>query len=141
MKKNQMTLLITLICMILAIKALFWTRSTKKTDLKSNRDVLMQNDSGRLMISMQTLENVVNTVLAEFECIKEVKTSIMVDGENNVAVLVNLTVSKDIVIKDLTLQIQNKIKEAIKKTSDLEVKEVNVRISNIVGVPEKEKQE
>ena len=35
---------------------------------------------------------------------------------------------------------QNKIKEAIKKTSDLEVKEVNVKIKNISNEPEKDKE-
>ena len=42
-------------------------------------------------------------------------------------------ITKDVIIKDLTLNMQNRIKEAIKKTSDLEVNEVNVRIKNIVG--------
>ena len=42
-------------------------------------------------------------------------------------------VSKNVIIKDLTVNMQNKIKEAIKKTSDLEVKEVNVKIKNIVS--------
>ena len=35
---------------------------------------------------------------------------------------------------------QNKIKEAIKKTSDLEVKEVNIKIKNISNEPEKDKE-
>ena len=138
---NQITLLVTLVLMILAIKALFWTSTQKKNENRIGKDILLQNDNGRLMISMETLENLVNTTLAQFGSIQEVKTSIIVDSENNVSVLVNLTVLKDIIIKDLTLQIQNKIKEAIKKTSDLEVKEVNVRIKNIVNVPESESKE
>lgn len=139
--ENQITLLVTLVLMILAIKALFWTSTPKKKEVKAGRDILMQNDNGKLMISMETLENLVNTTLAQFDSIQEVKTGILVDSENNVSVLVNLTVLKDIIIKDLTLQIQNKIKEAIKKTSDLEVKEVNVRIKNIVNAPENESKE
>ena len=138
---NQIILLVTLILIILAIKALFWTSSSKKKEVKSGRDILMQNDNGKLMISMETLENLANSALAQFDSIQQVKTGIMVDGENNVSVLVNLTVLKDIVIKDLTLQIQNKIKETIKSASDLEVKEVDVRIKNIVSIPESENKE
>ena len=101
----------------------------------------MQNDNGRLMISMATIENLVNAVVSQFNSVQEIKTNILVDTENNVSVLVNLVVLKDVVIKDLSLAVQNKIKEAIKKTSDLEVKEVNVRIKNVVSVPEVENKE
>ena len=90
------------------------------------------------MISIATLENLVSAVVKQFNSVQDTKTNIKVDNENNVIVLVDLIVMKDVVIKDLSLTIQNKIKEAIKKTSDLEVKEVNVRIKNIVSVPEGE---
>ena len=63
-------------------------------------------------------------------------TRIQLDEQNNVIVLVNLIVTKDVVIKELTLNLQNKIKEEIKKTSDLEVKEVNVRIKNVINPDE-----
>ena len=36
-----------------------------------------------------------------------------------------------VVIKELSLNLQNKIKETIKKSADLEVKEVNVKVNNI----------
>ena len=53
------------------------------------------------------------------------------DKENNLRVYVTLYVHPNIVIKDLTASIQNRVKEAIKKTSDLETKAVNVRVRNI----------
>ena len=91
------------------------------------------------MISATTIESLVNSVVNGFNSVQESKTNIIVDAENKVSVLVNLIVTKDVIIKDLTLDIQNKIKDAIKKTSDLDVKEVNVRIKNVVSVPEVEK--
>ena len=97
----------------------------------------MQNDNGRLIISITTLENLVNSVVKSFDSAIDTNTRIQLDSENNVIVLVNLTVTKDVIIKELTLNMQNKIKEAIKKTSDLEVKEVNVRIKNIANPEEK----
>ena len=127
---NQVILIVTLICMFLALIAIFSDTSDKK-EPKNGRDVLMQNDNGKLMISRDTLENIVNGVVKRFEGARESNTRIQLDSENNVSVMVDLTVTKEVVIKELTLNMQNKIKEAIKKTSDLDVKEVNVRIKNI----------
>ena len=96
----------------------------------------MQNDNGKLLISKATIENIVKSVVKDFENIKDVKVSIDMDKLNNLIVNVFLVVNKNVIIKDLTLNIQNKIKEEIKKTSDLEVKEVNVKIKDIVSEKE-----
>ena len=126
--QNKILLGLTELCMLFAIICIF-----ADSESKGGRDVLMQNDNGKLMISRDTLENLVNAVVREFPGAKEAHTKIALDAQNNVAVLVDLTVTKDVIIKDLTLNMQNRIKEAIKKTSDLEVNEVNVRIKNVVG--------
>ena len=128
---NKIILITTEICMFFAILCIFLDSPDKK-EPKGGRDILMQNDNGKLMISRETIENIVNSVAKEFQGAKQVNTRIALDNENNVGVLVDLTVTKDVVIKDLTLNMQNRIKEAIKKTSDLDVNEVNVRIKNIV---------
>jgi len=138
---NRVVLIVTVVAMLLAIKVLFWSTTNNKKEENKPREVLMQNDSGKLMISISTLENLVNTVVNQFNSVQETKTNIKVDIENNVIVLVDLIVMKDVVIKELSLEMQKKIKEAIKKTSDLDVKEVNVRIKNIVSVPEVENKE
>ena len=53
------------------------------------------------------------------------------DKESNLRVFVNLTVKENAVIKELSTNLQNKIKETIKQSSDLEVKEVNIKVKNI----------
>ena len=58
-------------------------------------------------------------------------TKIELDNENNVKVFVNLTVKENAVIKELSTNLQNRIKETIKRSSDLEVKEVNIKVRNI----------
>ena len=134
--QNKIILGITEICMLFSIICIF-ADSGSKEESKNGRDVLMQNDNGKLMISRDTLENLVNAVVKEFAGAKEAHTRIGLDEQNNVAVFVDLSVTKDVVIKDLTLNMQNRIKEAISKTSDLDVNEVNVRIKNVVS-PEAE---
>ena len=130
--QNKIVLGITELCMLFSIICIF-ADSGSKEEQKDGREILMQNDNGKLMISRDTLENLVNAVVKEFPGAKQAYTKIGLDEQNNVAVYVDLTVTKDVIIKDLTLNMQNRIKEAIKKTSDLEVNEVNVRIKNIVG--------
>ena len=56
------------------------------------------------------------------------------DKDNNLTVNVNLVVKENAVIKELTSNLQAKIKEAVKKSSDLDVKEVNVKVKNIEPV-------
>ena len=51
---------------------------------------------------------------------------------NNVIVYVNLTVSSEAVIKDLSANLQKEIKEKIKNATDLEVKEVNITVKRVV---------
>ena len=128
---NKIILAITEFCMLFALICIFAGSSNKK-EKRDKRDVLMQNDSGKLMISRDTIESLVNTVVRDFQGVKESTTRIGLDKENNISVLVNLTVTKNVIIKEMTVNMQNRIKEAIKKTSDLEVNEVSVRIKNIV---------
>ena len=128
---DKIILVITEICMLFAVICIFADSSDKK-EPKGGRDVLMQNDNGKLMISRDTIQNLTNTVVKEFQGVQDVNTRIGLDAQNNVAVFVDLTVSKNVVIKDMTVAMQNKIKDTIKKTSDLDVNEVNVRIKNVV---------
>ena len=119
------------VAVLLAIKALFFpTKINKRQEIKTG--VLLENKDGRLLISRDTIESIVNNVVKEFPGVKEAITRIKLDEQNNVAVLVDVVVTKNVIIKELTLNMQNRIKEAIKKTSDLEVNEVNVRIKDIV---------
>ena len=56
----------------------------------------------------------------------------------NISIYITLFVSQDVVIKELTAKLQIAIKDAIKKSLDLEIKQVNVRIKNITQKEEHE---
>ena len=129
---NKIILAVTEVSMLMALICIFFDSPENKDGRTREKDVLMQNNNGRLMISNETLENLVDSVIGEFKTAKMLETAIQLDKENNVSVLVDLTVTKDVIIKELTVEIQNKIKDTIKRASDLEVSEVNVRIKNIV---------
>ena len=118
-KSSRSILILAIICLICAVKCIFFESSTKE---KKKTGVLMQNDNGKLLISKQTIENIVLGAVSGFDSVQDVGVDIELDDFNNLMVNVNLAVNKSVVIKELTLNMQNRIKEAIKKTSDLEVK-------------------
>ena len=81
--------------------------------------------------SFETLEELVNSVVKGFDSAQNVTSKIVLDEEKNLKVFVTLSVKESAVIKELSNNLQAKIKTAIKKTSDLEVKEVNISIKEL----------
>ena len=122
---------ISLLFILLSIKCIFFSNTSSK-ETKNTQGVLLENESGKLLISKETIENLVNSVALNFENSEQVTTRIDLDKDNNVIVYVNLTVSSDAVIKDLSANLQKEIKEKIKNATDLEVKEVNITVKRVV---------
>ena len=120
---------------MLAIKCIFFDSSAKEKE-ESKNGILLENSNGKLLITKETIENLVNAVVKGFDSAEEVTTRIELDKENNLSVFVNLVVKENAVIKELTTNLQNKIKDTIKKSSDLDVKEVNIKVKNIEPVKE-----
>lgn len=133
---RKVILISCLVSSLLAIKSLFFpSRMKKKQELKNG--VLLENKDGRLLISRDTIENLVNSVVKSFDKVVDSQSKILLDPENNVTVFLNLLVKEDSVIKELTSNIQNSIKEVIKKSTDLNVNQVNINIKNIEKKTEK----
>lgn len=127
---SKILLGLSIIFILLAIRCIFFDYSSKeKEDYKNG--ILLENANGKLLITRETIENLVNGVVKGFDSAEDVTTKIELDNENNVKVFVNLTVKENAVIKELSTNLQNKIKETVKKSSDLEVKEVNIKVKNI----------
>ena len=121
---------ISVVFILLSIKCIFFDSSSKE-QIKERQGVLLENESGKLMISKETIENLVNSVVQDFESAQEVITRVELDKENNVKVYANLVVSSNAVIKELSANLQEKIKDKIKKATDLEVKEVNITVKKV----------
>lgn len=135
--KNEVTskilLTLSIIFILLSIKCIFFD-SSAKDDEENKKGILLENSNGKLLITKETIENLVNGVVKGFDSAEDVTTKIELDKENNLNVFVNLTVKENAVIKELSTNLQNKIKDTIKKASDLEVKEVNIKVKNIEPV-------
>ncbi|MBR1654704.1 MAG: alkaline shock response membrane anchor protein AmaP [Clostridia bacterium] len=118
------------VAVLLAIKALFFpTKINKRQEIKTG--VLLENKDGRLLISRDTIENLINSVVKSFDQAVDVQTKVNLDAENNITVYVSLLVKEESVIKELSSNIQNKIKDTIKRSTDLNVSQVNINVKDI----------
>lgn len=133
---SNIVLGLSIVFILLAIRCIFFDSSDKQKNEYKN-GILLENSNGKLLITKETIENLVNRVVKSFNSVENVTTKIELDKENNVKVYVNINVGENAVIKELSTNLQTKIKDAIKKTTDLEAKEVNIKVKNI----ESEKEE
>lgn len=128
---------ISIICILLSVKCLFF-RSRKQIKKSNATDILLENDSGRLLISKNAIENTVKNVINDATSSNpETKVTIDIDPANNLSVYISILLGTDVKVRDFTIGLQMKIKNKIKENFDLEVKQVNIKIDNIERKEEK----
>ncbi len=130
---SKITLIVSIIFILLSIRCIFFD-PTSKEEIKDRQGVLLENENGKLMISKETIENLVESVASDFKEADNISTRVELDKDNNVSIYANLIVSSDAVIKDLSANLQNKVKERVKMATDLEVKEVNITVKKVAPV-------
>jgi len=128
---TNVSLVVSIVLMLLAIKCIFFASYNKENGEKSE-GILLENESGKLLISIETIENLVKAVIAGFQNVKSTNCKVKLDKQvNNVVIDLNLVVSADTIIKDLSTNLQTRVREVIKTTTEIEVKQVNIKIKNI----------
>ena len=128
---SKIILGVSIVFILLSLRCIFFD-PTSKQEQKDKQGILLANDNGKLMISKDTIEDLVEAVTKQYKMAKDVTARVELDKENNVNIFVNLVVSSDTVIKDLSADLQEKIKNKVKETTDLEVKEVNIIVKKAV---------
>ena len=93
--------------------------------------ILLENQNGKLLITKESLCNLVDTVVKQNENISNVSTKLDFDENNNLNVFLEFSVDIEAPVKDVTSDVQDKIKNAVKKATDIEIKEINIKIKNI----------
>ena len=115
---------------LLSIKCIFFDEKSKDV-IKESQGILLKNENGKLMISRESIDNMVKNAVTGFENVKECNTKIDVNAENQLTITLFLVVNENVIIKELASNLQTKIKEDIKKVSDLDVQEVNVKVMSL----------
>ena len=139
--ENGVKILISVLAvlMLLAIKGLFFTSKTNNENSKDG--IVLENASGKLIISKESLANLIHSVVKDVPGAETVTSRTTLDKDKNLIVYVTIIASKDCMLKDISTELQKKVQEALKQTADLDVKEVNIRVKNITskkmkGLPE-----
>lgn len=127
---SNIALGVSVVCILLAVKGIFYT-TDKNSDGGVENGILLQNENGKLLVSKDTIQNLVSGVVKGFENTQDVTSKVILGKENNVNIDVVLFVEQEAIIKDLSTKLQVAIKDVIKNSLDLEVKEVNIKVKNI----------
>ena len=103
----------------------------EKVSREGREGLILENETGKLIISKESLENLISGVGKEIEGIDSIASRTFIDTEKNVIVEANVVVGRDVVLKDISTELQKRVKTALKQTADLDVKYVNIKIKNI----------
>lgn len=126
-----MVLASSIVCILLSIRCLFF-RKRKEIKKSDATDILLENESGRLLISKRAIENAVkNVVNNAVKDAKDCKVIVDIDPANYLSVYVSILLNNNLKIRDMTLDLQLKIKSQIKDDFDLDVKQVNIKIDSV----------
>lgn len=124
----------SVVCALLALRAIFFSGNSTQS---GNDGILLENEAGKLLISKDTIENLVNTVARGFENTQSVTTKVYINSENELKIFLTLMVLPNTVINELSVNLQTRIKEVVKSVADLEVKAIDIRIKNITTPDDK----
>lgn len=130
---------LNVVLILLAIKGIFFD-SPDREEKMSNDGILLQNDDGKLLITKDTLTSMVNSVVSGFESVKSSQSKIILDSDNNLSIVLTIEVSDNAIIKELSNNIQIRVKDTIKNSLDVEVKSLDIRVKNVVKPVQSEEQ-
>ena len=138
---TNISLGVSVVLILLAVKCIFFPAYAKEKN-ERGEGILLENEAGKLLISIETIENLVKGVVGGFPNVKSATSKVKLDKQvNNVVIDMNLIVLPDTIIKDLSANLQDKVKEVIKTTTEIEVKEINIKVKNIEAPKEEGKKE
>ena len=120
---------------LLAIRCIFFTDQKEESEEVADDGILLQNEDGRLLITVETLKNMAQGVINSFPNIMDSSVGVIITKENNIVISVSIDVTRETIIKDTSSRLQIKIKKAVKDATDLEIEAVNVRVRNVEENP------
>lgn len=121
---------VSVVLILLAIRCLFFSDSGSKTK-SSETGILLENSSGKLLITRNTLIDLVDEVVEKNDEVQKYDTDVIIDKQNNVTINVAIEVNVGCVIKELSSKLQKDIKENIKNATDLDVSAVDIEIHKV----------
>lgn len=115
-----------LVLLFISLKLLFSGLKVKRI----SETVIRNGDLGAVTISLGALENMVLSIIREVDNIKDVKVSIKA-VDDGVSIRLKLVVNFDVVIPEITEELQNTIKSNVESTAGVIVKDVKICVENV----------
>ncbi|MGN1298393.1 MAG: alkaline shock response membrane anchor protein AmaP [Candidatus Scatovivens sp.] len=131
---KQIPLRITIVTsvVLLFISARFILFRIGKEELTKD-GIILENANGKLIISKESLENMILSATKSISGIDYINSKTLLDKEHRLLVYVTIIVTEEIIVKDVSKQLQENIKETMKNTADLEVSSVSITVKNIIN--------
>lgn len=133
---TNIAIVLCVILILLSIKVLYFGGSSEKEEKMNGEGVLLENEAGKLLISRETIENLVNGVAKGFENTQSVTTKVSIDNQNTLNVFVTLMVLPNTIINELSMNLQKSIKEAVRNVTSLEINSIDIKIKNVTTLEE-----
>ncbi|HHX22487.1 MAG TPA: alkaline shock response membrane anchor protein AmaP [Thermoanaerobacterales bacterium] len=92
--------------------------------------IITNGELGKVSITLNAIENLVFKVIRDTENIKDAKIRIKKYDES-VSIILKLTIDFDVDIPNISLNLQNTLKDYINKTAGIIVKDVQITIDNV----------
>ena len=128
---SKITLGVSAVFILLSIKCIFFDSETEEK-IKESQGILLKNENGQLLITKETLDNMIKSVVYKFDNIE--------NCTHKISITLQVVVKDNVIIKDLANTLQAKVKEEMKRTSDLDIKNVNIKIINMSKKQEETKE-
>ena len=126
----KITIIVAVILLVLSGKFIIF--GTSKEEFTKD-GIVLENTNGKLIISKESLENMILSSTKEINGLDYVNSKTLVDKEHKLLVYVTVIVTGEIIVKDASKQLQDNIKETMRNTADLEVSSVSITVKNIVN--------
>lgn len=121
-------IIVELILLLISIKGLFFQEKIEK---ENRNAIVLENNQGKLSISRETIENLVKDVTLSQKSIELVTPKLILDKNNNLIINMNIGLKAGEELKEVVKKIQTDVKEVVKNAIDLDVKEINIDITNL----------
>lgn len=111
---------------------LLWVATKKQTDFRKSHLLVETTEYGQTLISKDAIANIVQKLVKENRKIHFCKTTVKAqNGKNDLTV--QLVVTDDTPITELTRELQKTIKDNVEKSSGIEISEVYIIVKNTSG--------
>ena len=130
-KLNENVIITVCVCLLIVLWCIANIFFTGDNNSEIQNGVLLENENGSLLITKESISNLVESVLKKNPDIKDSNVKIEFDTNKDLLINIVATIKENAIIKNTSAKLQESIKLTVKRTTDLDVSNVNIKIKNI----------